>query len=83
MEEKLGQEIIRQLREIREVMIDHSAAYRGHKAKIQRLIGTFDKAQKAMAEIRKETDAAKLRNWASKVKTMNFGLQGQGLGNFK
>ena len=83
MEENERREIVKQLRDIREVMFAHSEAHRGHKAAIQRLVGTFDKAQKVVAAIRKEAPAARVKSWVLKGKAINFGLQSKGLEIFK
>jgi hypothetical protein len=83
MQENVRREIIKQLRDIREVMHVHSKAHRGHKAAIHRLIAKFDSAQKVVAAIRKETDTAKLESWVLKGKTMNLGSLPEGLGVLK
>jgi hypothetical protein len=79
MEKNVRGEMVKQLRDVREVMLVHSKAHRGHKAAIQRLIAKFDKAQKAVDAIRTETNAANLANWVMKFKASNIGLHGKGL----
>ena len=55
MEEKAGQEIIRQLREIREVMLAHSKAFRSQTAVLRQMIAKLDAGQKAVAAIRSQS----------------------------
>jgi hypothetical protein len=83
MQGNARREIIKQLRDIRAVMLVHSKAHLGHRAAIQRLIAKFEDAQKAVASIREETDAAKFKSWVLKGNAMNFGSQAEGLGAFK